>query len=288
MTLREGFFINEYGGAIVPEHPILTRIKEDSKTNNFGYNSVYNRISTDEFSSTVKAMEEFGTVLSGAIFNGNYKVPAETIAKLENFLYKGNCSEWYPLLSLVSTDKVLTQESQNIIEGLCNYQLLSYADITDCDTSIKKTTNGLALRNIFTERFSFNALGQKYLRSLLDKFTEYQCIMVTPNRTSEFVDLMADYIQDSEIKKPATPVFSKIMGDGVSKAMSLGLFGWSNIVLVSEDLLILAFDKELIIDCDAMNKDFTTLYKRFSKRSRESRSQAVLSSFSKGSYISMK
>lgn len=262
MIELKGSITNQYGEVIVPEHPILEKIKLDAKNNSFGCKSVYNQMKSEELVKAREVMEEFGTILTGAIFNGNSEVPLRAVAKLEGFNYKPQCRQWYTLLALNMPGAILNPISKTILDALSNYKFLSYIDYTYKNTYIDEYQGVPSFGNMFTEAFDFNPLSLEYLVSRLKTEIEYNTVILTPKDTCKFVSEMVDYLKGNSEDRPEELMFDNLMGDCITKAVNLELFDCTNIVIVSEDLLVLALPANEVFDLDKLSENFLVLYSK--------------------------
>jgi hypothetical protein len=283
--MLKGAIKNKDGEFILPEHTILSSIKGDAKNKKFGYTSVYEEMQSTEMQDAIVAMEEHGIVLTGAIFNGNYAVPHKAFAKSEGLEYKSIERNWYSLLGFPALEYSISPVGTSILYGLANYLLLSYPDYTDTETFIDEVKEGTVFSNSFSDAFTFNHLGFSYLKNMLEGVTTHNCLVIRPKDTQMFVIEMTEYLLGTVDTPPKEPKFDLVMGKTIIKAIDAGIFDCDNIVMVSQDLLVLAFRPDEIINNDYLEAEFMYLLETDASDAQEPKSQRILSSKMNGSSL---
>lgn len=245
MEVFRGAIRNDFDTLIIPEHPLLTQIKKDSKEDRFSIKSIYDLIHTYDYAPVRDALSNHGVVLTGAIFNGNYEIPYKVIAEQLGINYKPELRQWYTTIKAATHPDEHGSIAWKIMDALDNYRLLSYYDSTDYETTIRIKEDYPIIMNSFTERFSWNHLGHSYLTGMVQWEEDYQVLFLSHQDTEKFTRDMQGYLLGRTDICPEEPDFSENLNTQMIKAIDAELFDCTNVVMITEDFLMVAYPKDV-------------------------------------------
>src|SRR5690606_32268001 len=104
-------------------------------------------------------------------------------------------------------------------------------------------------------------LGLEYLISKINSITNYNCLILTPKKTAKFLHT----VRDTLLNRVEANVsyenlqFAANMMNAAHSMIDADVFSCDHIVLACEDLLVLAFESDEVVDQSIIESSFKIL-----------------------------